>query len=163
MELSTCPRTRSCSRRLLNPRARFRPSLESLEDRTLLNAGALDPSFGMGGEVTTNFGSSDFIARSLLQTDGKIVAVGSTLVGSSSDFALARYNADGSLDSSFGVGGKVTSPLGFATDAALQANGDIVVTGGQSSKGGAVAGGDPHHHAREADSFRPAPGRRKAG
>jgi uncharacterized delta-60 repeat protein len=120
---------------LFKLKACFKPSLESLEDRTLLNAGALDPSFGMGGEVTTDFGSSDFIARSLLQTDGKIVAVGSTLVGSSSDFALARYNVDGSLDMSFGVGGKVTSPLGFATDAVLQANGDIVVTGGQSSQG----------------------------
>jgi uncharacterized delta-60 repeat protein len=135
MQLATCPSTRSCSRRLLNSRARFKPSLESLEDRNLLNAGALDPSFGTGGEVMTDFGSSDFIARSLLQSDGKIVAVGSTLVGRSSNFALARYNPDGSLDSSFGVGGKVTSPLGFATDAALQANGDIFVTGGQSSGG----------------------------
>jgi uncharacterized delta-60 repeat protein len=56
-------------------------------------------------------------------------------LGSTGHDHLARYNADGSLDVSFGVGGKVTSPLGFAMDAVLQSNGDIVVAGGQSSQG----------------------------
>jgi uncharacterized delta-60 repeat protein len=135
MAISTSPGKGFSSGRRARPLTLLKPSLELLEDRLLLNAGALDQSFGMGGEVTTDFGGTDFGARALLQTDGKIVEVGSTLSASSSRFALARYNPDGSLDASFGAGGKVTSPLGDAADAVLQANGDIVVAGGQESGG----------------------------
>jgi uncharacterized delta-60 repeat protein len=96
--------------------------------------GSLDPSFGDGGTVRTNFAngaaeSVDDIDGIALQPDGKIVAVG----GSNGDFALARYNPDGSLDSSFGTGGLVVTDFGTgnarARGVALQADGKIVVAG----------------------------------
>lgn len=79
--------------------------------------GALDPTFGSGGKVTTSFTDDSDVARAVaVQADGKIVVGGiagdktppAALVG---DFALARYNAAGTLDKSFGVGGKVTTDL----------------------------------------------------
>src|SRR4051794_18829946 len=87
----------------------FRPWTEALEDRTLLSAGNLDPTFGPGtGKVTTAFGTSTATVNDIaLQSDGKIIAVGSSSLATSS-FALARYNTDGSLDTTFGSGGKVT-------------------------------------------------------
>jgi uncharacterized delta-60 repeat protein len=63
-----------------------------------------------------------------LQPDGKIVVAGS----SGLDFALARYNADGSLDAGFGSGGTVTTDFGDwdrAPAVAIQADGKIVVAG----------------------------------
>src|SRR5687767_11486935 len=82
----------------------FRPWMEPLEDRTLLTAGALDPTFGLGGKVTTDFSLSADSGRSVaVQGDGKIVVAGL----SGFDFAVARYNDDGSLDSTFGSHGRV--------------------------------------------------------
>src|SRR5262245_49687801 len=82
-------------------------SFERLEDRRLLSAGALDPTFGSGGKVTTDFGGVlDQAASVVIQPDGKVVAAG---VGGFVDFALARYNANGTLDPTFGSGGKVTT------------------------------------------------------
>ena len=52
-----------------------------------------------------------------LQADGKIVAVGSTSTGSDGDFALARYNPNGSLDTSFSGDGKQTTDFGLASAA----------------------------------------------
>ncbi|MFP5265580.1 MAG: delta-60 repeat domain-containing protein [Blastocatellia bacterium] len=99
--------------------------------------GDLDPSFGTGGKVRTNFRIRGDEAHALaIQSDGKIVVAGSTGSGIDSgprDFALARYNSDGSLDSSFGTGGKVTTDfLGSFDDAnaiAIQNDGKIVVAG----------------------------------
>jgi uncharacterized delta-60 repeat protein len=101
--------------------------------------GSVDAGFGSGGTVTTDFGSVEDSARGLvLQADGKLVVAGFTGVvglppGFTSDFALARYNADGSLDDSFGSGGKVRTHLGDrfieARGVALQPNGRIVVAG----------------------------------
>src|SRR6266508_6659951 len=95
--------------------------------------GDLDTSFGTGGKVTTSFGSRyDEIDGLVLQPDGKIVAAGRATVGGVSKFGLARYNTDGSLDASFGTGGKVTTALGSNTAGrglALQPDGKIVVTG----------------------------------
>ncbi len=73
--------------------------------------GALNPSFGTGGTVTTNFtGHGDVANAVAVQGDGKIVVAGFAFSsGINGDFALARYNADGSLDTSFGTGGKVTT------------------------------------------------------
>jgi uncharacterized delta-60 repeat protein len=90
------------------------------------------PSFGSPGEVTTTFGlESDDVAQGLLlQSDGRIVAVGYRAGdGDSSEFALARYNANGALDPSFGTGGKVTTDFGFANAGALQPDGRIVAAG----------------------------------
>jgi len=63
-------------------------------------------TFGSPGEVTTTFGTkSDDVAQALaLQPGGRIVAVGYRSAGEESEFALARYTAEGSLDSSFGTG-----------------------------------------------------------
>src|SRR5437870_162122 len=75
--------------------------------------GDLDPSFGSGGKVTTSLGSSADVAQALVvQRDGKLVAAGSTVSDNNRDFALVRYDNDGNLDSSFGSGGKVTTPFG---------------------------------------------------
>jgi uncharacterized delta-60 repeat protein len=67
--------------------------------------GRLDPTFGVGGIVTTDFGGFEGAGPVLLQPDGKPVAAGSA----DTDFALARYLPDGRLDLTFGVGGKVTT------------------------------------------------------
>ncbi len=96
--------------------------------------GALDPSFGTGGKVTTPFGSDYAVAFALvLQPDGKLVAAGDTETGSNHEFALARYNPDGSLDPSFGTGGKVTTAfsgdLHGAYSLVLQPDGKLVAGG----------------------------------
>src|SRR5690554_3443164 len=80
-------------------------------------SGDLDPTFGTGGKVTTHFfDSSDMGWTSALQADGKIIVVGSTLLGNQTDVALARYNTDGSLDGTFGTGGKVTTDFSGGFD-----------------------------------------------
>jgi len=102
--------------------------------------GTLDSNFGSGGVVVTNFGDSTAAASSLvLQPDGKIVVAGVSGAGPYSelnDFALARYNSNGSPDQSFGNGGKVKTHFpgvyntgSRATAAALQADGKLVVAG----------------------------------
>jgi uncharacterized delta-60 repeat protein len=78
--------------------------------------GTLDTTFGgRTGTVTTDINqkSFDLGRRVVLQNDGKIVVAGTTTpsginLGVSADLALVRYNTDGSLDTSFGTGGKVT-------------------------------------------------------
>lgn len=98
--------------------------------------GALDASFGQGGlAAETGFGGTNESANAIMvQPDGHIVAAGRTGTEeyASFDFALARYNADGSLDASFGDAGKVTTDLGghgdFAQAVARQ-RGRIVVAG----------------------------------
>src|SRR5262245_49553369 len=97
-------------------------------------AGDLDTSFGTGGKVTTDFAGSFDVAHAVtLQPDGKIVAAGEAFVSVREDFALARYNMDGSLDTSFGAGGKVTTDFAGDFDAALavalQPDGKIVAAG----------------------------------
>src|SRR5258708_937221 len=85
---------------------RFVPRLERLEERTLLDAGMLDTAFGSGGLVTTDFGGIDSVAGAVRQPDGKIVVAGTTTpTGGEPIAALARYNFDGSLDTSFGLNG----------------------------------------------------------
>jgi uncharacterized delta-60 repeat protein len=95
--------------------------------------GSLDQTFGTNGSVQTTFGDSATEGNEvLLQADGKIIVVGFTGAGSYSslnNFALVRFNSDGSLDQSFGAGGKVKSARGVATSAVLQADGRILVSG----------------------------------
>ena len=75
--------------------------------------GILDMTFGTGGKVVTAIGTGIDDSRSVtVQADGKIVVVGRTSNGSNEDVALLRYNTDGSLDNSFGSGGKVTTAIG---------------------------------------------------
>jgi uncharacterized delta-60 repeat protein/uncharacterized repeat protein (TIGR02543 family) len=102
------------------------------------SAGSLDTSFGTGGMVTTDFGSNyDYANAVLLQADGKIVAAGMAQIGGHAVFALARYNSDGSLDTGFGTGGEVTTPIGALNSmgyaAALQSDGKIVIAGSSNN------------------------------
>ena len=99
-----------------------------------LDDGTLDPSFGLGGHVLTDFGSGDDVAHALaLQPDGAIVASGEASNGSDADFAVARYLDDGTLDLHFGVGGLVRTDFGGHIDraygVALQSDGRILVVG----------------------------------
>jgi uncharacterized delta-60 repeat protein len=94
--------------------------------------GSLDASFGSGGRVTTDFGFSETARGVAVQPNGRIVAVGYSVSGDTYSFALARYLADGSLDQTFGVGGKVTNTFGATSPAyglCLQPDGRILVAG----------------------------------
>jgi uncharacterized delta-60 repeat protein len=97
--------------------------------------GSLDTSFNGTGKLTTDFGGDgNAEGRSVaVQTDGKIVVVGYATAGNTEKFALARYNADGTLDTSFGDSGRVMTDVGIsgsnATGVALQEDGKIVVAG----------------------------------
>jgi uncharacterized delta-60 repeat protein len=95
--------------------------------------GSLDTTFGSGGKVITQIGDHSVAHSVAVQTDGKIVAAGFSYNGSYGDFALARYNADGSLDTTFDGDGKVTTPIGASDDIAysitIQTDGKIVAAG----------------------------------
>jgi uncharacterized delta-60 repeat protein len=95
--------------------------------------GSLDTTFDTDGKVTTVIGSFDSAYSVVLQSDGKIVAAGYSDNGSKYDFAVVRYNTNGSLDTTFDTDGKVTTAVGSRTDAAysvvLQSDGKIVVAG----------------------------------
>jgi uncharacterized delta-60 repeat protein len=104
--------------------------------------GTLDSTFGAAGQVTTSFGAgAECIEDILIDKSGRIVAVGwaeDRGAGKDSVFALARYQPDGSLDSTFGVGGKVTTSFsGYYADSALAAaldgDGKVVVAGESES------------------------------
>lgn len=106
--------------------------------------GSLDPTFGNGGLVLTEIqpGHVDSASSVLLQADGMIVAAGGTRRWrpGSSDFALARYLTDGALDPSFGVGGRVITPLSSADDhvfdLAVQPDRKLVAAGWSFQGGG---------------------------
>jgi uncharacterized delta-60 repeat protein len=101
--------------------------------------GALDTSFGDGGIVTTTFPEGSYAFDVALQPDGKIIAAGTVFVdfiigeSSDTDFALARYNPDGTPDTTFGNGGQASTDfLGKEDDAfsvLIQADGKIVAVG----------------------------------
>ncbi len=98
--------------------------------------GSLDTSFSGDGKLTTDFGGLDVANGVALQGDGKIVAVGR---GGNGDFALARYNPNGTLDLTFSGDGKQTTDFGSdadqASDVALQANGKIIAVGARGPAG----------------------------
>lgn len=104
--------------------------------------GDLDASFGSGGIVSSNAGSGADVA---LQPDGKIVVVGKQercplgpTEPCESEFLVERYEADGSLDNSFGSGGVVLTSFAGATEAA--ASSVIVESGGKILVGGEAGG-----------------------
>ncbi|HYE21570.1 MAG TPA: hypothetical protein VEA69_24205, partial [Tepidisphaeraceae bacterium] len=118
-------------------------AVERLEPRALLAAGALDATFGGGGLVTT-----DLLGRA--NTDGRAVAAldgGKFLVGGQAssgdgqstfaDAIVARYNADGTLDTSFGSGGRVAFDLGSQGAVVTEL---LVLPGGKFLVAGAANG-----------------------
>src|SRR5262249_38271855 len=95
--------------------ARLRPRLELLEDRSLPTAGVLDASFAHTGLALVPVSNDSAGAESVLvQADGKVVVVGGVSNGLDGDFALARYNPDGSPDNGFGPAGNGTILTDFA-------------------------------------------------
>lgn len=109
----------------------------------LLPNGAMDPSFGSGGQVTTSFPGGFGEARAVaLQPDGKIVVAGAVDGDGNSDFLVARYNSDGSPDGSFGGGDGIQAiPIAAGKEeraeaVAIGASGRILVTGEISLGGG---------------------------
>jgi uncharacterized delta-60 repeat protein len=121
----------------------FLPRVEALEDRCCPSGGTLqwsdplDPTFGNGGTVLSNFGSS-----SQALTDVKVLSDGELLTAGyeNGDFVAAEYNADGTFDTSFGSGGLATvnfnGGLDRATGVAIQPNsgGKIMLAGTASNK-----------------------------
>src|SRR5262249_13055563 len=104
--------------------------------------GVLDTTFGNGGKVITDFaGNVDSAQGVAVQQDGKILAAGyrSTSSSNTSDFVLARYDADGTLDTSFGTGGKsITDFFGlddFGNALILQPDGNAVIAGSSFQTG----------------------------
>src|SRR5262249_44263661 len=94
------------------------------------DGGLLDSTFGSGGKVATDFSQATDLANGLaLRPDGKIIVAGS----SNLDFALARYNPNGDLDTTFGNAGRVTTDFFGSFDkgssVVLQPDGKIVMAG----------------------------------
>ncbi len=117
------------------PRAILR--LDALEERTVpATVGALDPSFGTTGRVTTSVGGTEAASAVAIQPDGKIIVAGSTT--QNNDIILARYNPDGALDSTFNGSGTFQFTFGGVDTAAalvLQPDGMIVVVGATDVNG----------------------------
>jgi uncharacterized delta-60 repeat protein len=108
--------------------------------------GSPDTSFDGDGMVITDVGftfGNDMINAVTVQSDGKIVAAGSASTGTFWDLAVVRYNADGSLDTTFDGDGRAIVNIGTQNDiayaVAIQADGKIVAAGVAS---GAASGGD---------------------
>jgi len=123
---------------------------ENLGDFSVVRLGRdgdVDATFGDGGKVMTGLGAGSDVARAIaIQDDGKIVVAGSaTGDETGEDFAAVRYQKDGSLDASFGDGGKVIVPLSADSDGAhallLQADGKIVLAG-SANQGSTTTGVD---------------------
>ncbi len=97
--------------------------------------GSLDTTFDLDGKVTTSLGAiSGYVNAVVMQADGKIVAAGySSNATGNNDFVLVRYNANGSLDTSFDGDGKVITSVGAFSDYAnsiiVQPDGKLVVAG----------------------------------
>ncbi|HEU4903753.1 MAG TPA: delta-60 repeat domain-containing protein, partial [Flavisolibacter sp.] len=90
-------------------------------------------SFGTSGNANTVVGSGSTTADMAVQSDGKLIVAGYATVGGNSDFALARFKSDGTLDPSFNGTGKQSTAIGSASDylsaIALQSDGKIVAVG----------------------------------
>jgi uncharacterized delta-60 repeat protein len=132
---------------VLAGRARTQTSTSSNDDFALARYdtnGTLDTTFGTGGKVKTDFSGVpgfDEAHALAIQLDGKIVAVGLAVVSTpgleKDDFALARYNANGVLDTTFGSGGKVITDFSDANvnafAVAIQLDGTILIAGSGST------------------------------
>lgn len=96
--------------------------------------GLLDTSFGANGQVTTDCGGDDDEGKSItIDSSGRIVVAGTAVINGKRDFTVIRYTANGSLDTSFGSGGKVTTDCGGNDDEGkslkIDVSGNILVAG----------------------------------
>jgi uncharacterized delta-60 repeat protein len=98
-----------------------------------LPTGLLDPTFGGAGIVVTPIGLGGSARALVLQADGRLVAAGRSDASDGFHVTLARYNANGTLDASFGGTGVVVTPIGTDEGVALaivqQTDGALVVAG----------------------------------
>lgn len=103
--------------------------------------GNLDTSFNATGRAVTTVGNGrDQAFAMAVQVDGKIVVAGSAFNGSSDDFAVVRYNTNGSVDTSFGQSGRVITAVSAGNDVinavSIDIEGKILVSGSSSLNGG---------------------------
>ena len=108
----------------------------------LLENGDYDTDFSGDGKMIYSFGAGigSKINKILLQTDGKILGIGQAYNGVDYDFGIARFNTDGSLDTTFATSGKAIVSIGpandFGKDAILQPDGKIVICGYSNNSSG---------------------------
>jgi uncharacterized delta-60 repeat protein len=106
--------------------------------------GTLDPGFGSGGKVLTGHPSGDAFGTAIaLRADGRLAVAGSVVtLNDRAGWVTARYNADGSLDASFGGGRLVSGPLGANSQIArhiiVQGDGRPVVAGNAGGRAAVV-------------------------
>ncbi|MBI5790324.1 MAG: M10 family metallopeptidase C-terminal domain-containing protein, partial [Rhodocyclales bacterium] len=110
------------------------PSLAQIPGITVADVNTAPRFTATDGRVTTSFGAGTDSGQGLaVQADGKLLVAGYSYNGNNNDFAMLRYNADGSLDSGFDGDGKLTTAIGAGEDKgldiALQANGRVLVAG----------------------------------
>jgi len=104
-------------------------------------AGTLDTTFGGTGAVATKIDPAEFeyALAVALQSDGKILAAGHSVLAGQGVIALVRYNPDGSLDTNFGIGGSVRTAIpsvsAVGSAIAVQADGKILVAGSTFNAG----------------------------
>jgi uncharacterized delta-60 repeat protein len=95
--------------------------------------GTLDTGFGAGGIVTTGIPSGSNSANAVVLSGANILVAGHSKIGGRFVIALAQYTSSGALDTTFGSGGTVTTPIGSldadAAALAVQVDGKIVVAG----------------------------------
>lgn len=109
--------------------------------------GSLDETFGESGFVGVDIaGGYDYGQALALQADGKFILGGYAQNGSYDEFAMVRFNPNGSLDNTFGVNGIVTTDITDYNDRAyamaLLSNGEIMLSGGGDNSIGDVINND---------------------
>ncbi len=97
-------------------------------------SGSLDATFGTNGILSTAVGTGNDVAQAVaIQADGKIVVAGYAFNGANNDFAVVRYNTNGTLDNTFNGNGIVTTAIGTSNDEAfgmaVQSDGKIILAG----------------------------------
>ncbi len=103
------------------------------------SSGVLDNSFDSDGIVITPiYSNNEFASKVLVQPDGKIVVLGSTMQNNDYDFAMVRYNSDGSYDNSFNGNGFITPYFSgnfneYGNAGLLQNDGKILIAGRNNS------------------------------
>jgi len=95
------------------------------------NNGSIDAVFGTNGSVTFNNGNSPYDLKFALQQEGKILVSGTSYYsGFNTQFFTRRLNVDGSLDTTFGTNGQITTPIqGYVLSNLVQSDGKIIVVG----------------------------------